>query len=203
MYPPPHSKEDSLKSALDELYKTYDTQCGTLAPHEVFWRDRYDLFFSHGYQLRPRLRPGWVPSWTIDRKLPFLCEDSVRIVVQSTPNLLHRGLIDRLQVVKQQIVDAVNISDGEQVMLKRVKTESAELRIALYFSLPELREDPRNHCVPVLDHFQDVEDESITFMVMPLLRNFDDPKFGTVNELLDFGDQIFEVGLLYNPSISG
>ena len=44
-------------------------------------------------------------------------------------------------------------------------------------------------------------DENITYIVMPLLREFDNPKFGSVNELLDFGDQIFEVSLLYVLSI--
>ena len=86
-------------------------------------------------------------------------------------------------------------SDDEQVLLKKVETGGSEIRLALYLSSPELREDPRNHCVPILDHFQDDADESITYIVMPLLRGFDNPKFGSVNELLDFGDQIFEVSL--------
>lgn len=86
-------------------------------------------------------------------------------------------------------------SNGDQVLIKKIKTGSDELRIGLYLSSSELREDPRNHCVPILDYFEDEEDETISFMVMPLLRHFDNPKFGPVNELLDFGDQIFEVSL--------
>lgn len=88
-------------------------------------------------------------------------------------------------------------SNGDQVIIKKIKTGSNELRIGLYLSSPELKEDPRNHCVPILDHFQDEGDETVSFLVMPLLRKFDDPKFGSVNELLDFGDQLFEVSFLF------
>lgn len=35
----------------------------TLTNSEVAWRDNYEWLLSCGYQLRPRLRPGWVPSW--------------------------------------------------------------------------------------------------------------------------------------------
>ena len=72
----------------------------------------------------------------------------------------------------------MNTSNGDQVVIKKIKTGSSELRIGLYLSSPELKEDSRNHCVPILDHFQDEEDETVSFLVMPLLRRFDDPKFG-------------------------
>ncbi|KAJ3474984.1 hypothetical protein NLI96_g12133 [Meripilus lineatus] len=146
-----------------------------LRSNEIWWRDRYEMFLSHGYQLRPRLRPGWVPSWVANGKRPLQSEDFFSIIAP-----------------KNNIVDAVRTSDGEQVLLKKVKTEGSEIDLALYLSSPELREDPRNHCVPILDDFQDDADETITYIVMPLLREFDNPIFGSVNELLDFGDQIFE-----------
>lgn len=34
-----------------------------LSAHEVKWRDRQPFLESKGYMLRPRLRPGWTPSW--------------------------------------------------------------------------------------------------------------------------------------------
>lgn len=37
-----------------------------LTPDEVTWRDKQPLLESAGYMLRPRYRPGWVPSWTKD-----------------------------------------------------------------------------------------------------------------------------------------
>ncbi|KAJ3473918.1 hypothetical protein NLI96_g12754 [Meripilus lineatus] len=146
-----------------------------LRPHETWWRDRYEMFLSNGYQLRPRLRPDWVPSWIANGKRPMQSEDFFCLIT-----------------LKNNIVDAMRTSDGKQVLLKKVKTEGSELHLALHLSSPELREDPRNHCVPILDDFQDDADENITYIVMPLLREFDNPKFGSVNELLDFGDQIFE-----------
>ncbi|KAJ3476120.1 hypothetical protein NLI96_g11382 [Meripilus lineatus] len=152
-----------------------DEELLVIMPYEAWWRDRYDLLLSRGYQLRPRLRPGWVPSWTTNGKEIWSCEDSAYIMA-----------------TKYNVVDAVKTSNGDQVLIKKIKTGSDELRIGLYLSSSELREDPRNHCVPILDYFEDEEDETISFMVMPLLRHFDNPKFGPVNELLDFGDQIFE-----------
>ncbi|KAJ7212912.1 hypothetical protein GGX14DRAFT_563958 [Mycena pura] len=51
----------------------------TLNPAEVYWRDHHDWLKESGYQLRPRFRPGWIPSWKTDpKKLSVLCEDSWR-----------------------------------------------------------------------------------------------------------------------------
>ena len=38
-------------------------------------------------------------------------------------------------------------------------------------------------------------------MVMPFLGHIDDPEFGSVGELLEFGDQIFEVSALSYTSV--
>jgi hypothetical protein len=50
--------------------------------------------------------------------------------------------------------------------------------------------DPHNHAVPVLDYFTKDDDG---FLVMPLLRKFDDPPFGTVEEVVDFVRQMLQV----------
>ena len=34
-----------------------------LEPYERAWMERYHILLSQGLQLRPRLRPGWQPSW--------------------------------------------------------------------------------------------------------------------------------------------
>ncbi|KAJ7228303.1 hypothetical protein GGX14DRAFT_612088 [Mycena pura] len=88
---------------------------------EVFWRDHYDYILEHGYELRPRYRPDWVPSWKSwwsgcraeDR--PFL------------PNNLN--------------------PDNARVVLKRAHL--AELNILRH--LHSLPPSPRNHTVPLLD----------------------------------------------------
>lgn len=46
-----------------------------LLPNEVWWRDRAQVFEDHGYQLRSRLRPGWIPSWKDTDIVPIWCED--------------------------------------------------------------------------------------------------------------------------------
>jgi len=35
-----------------------------LEPHEKSWMERYHMLLAQGFQLRPRLRPDWQPSWT-------------------------------------------------------------------------------------------------------------------------------------------
>ena len=59
-----------------------------LRSHEIWWRDRYEMLLSHGYQLRPRLRPGWVPSWIANGKRPMQSEDFFALLVCSTSTLI-------------------------------------------------------------------------------------------------------------------
>jgi len=76
------------------------------------------------------------------------------------------------------------------VYIKEVHTGDLESRIALTLSAID---DPTNHSVPILDTFEDSVDKSISYMVMPFLRLVDNPPFHTVEEVLDFVDQILEV----------
>ena len=46
-----------------------------LISSEKWWRDRYNFLMKHGYQLRPRFRPGWIPTWVRKKKDPLFCED--------------------------------------------------------------------------------------------------------------------------------
>jgi hypothetical protein len=52
-----------------------------LASYEVKWSDRQPFLESKGYMLRPRLRPGWTPSWLLTGQDYFTCEDSARLPV--------------------------------------------------------------------------------------------------------------------------
>lgn len=48
-----------------------------LTTEEIMWRDKQPFLESRGYMLRPRLRPGWVPSWMTGQPVDELefCED--------------------------------------------------------------------------------------------------------------------------------
>lgn len=60
-------------------------------------------------------------------------------------------------------------------------------------SKPDRLKDPMNHCVPTIDVFRDESEPMYDFMVMPLLRSFDDPEFFNVGEVVDFVHQTIEV----------
>lgn len=79
------------------------------------------------------------------------------------------------------------------VYIKRVPTDSAELQIALMLSSETLRQHPNNHCVPIIDHFEDEADSRMSFMVMPFLLSIDEPPFETVEDVVDFVEQMLTV----------
>ena len=86
------------------------------------------------------------------------------------------------------VLDAIRISDGTTVMIKQIpKGRSDEVQIGRYLSSPELRDDEDNHSVPILDDFQDEEEPEVVFIVMPVLRPFDDPPFFAVREAVEIG----------------
>jgi len=94
------------------------------------------------------------------------------------------------------LVDATRISDGKLVYIKQVRTDDLESRIALTLSNID---DPANHSVPILDTFEDPDNTSISYLVMPFLRLTDSPLFGRVEEVLDFVGQLLE-GLVFMHS---
>ncbi|VDB85836.1 unnamed protein product [Peniophora sp. CBMAI 1063] len=138
------------------------------------WRDKQPYLQSRGYMLRPRLRPGWVPSWTSTGEDPLDCEDGIRLPARA------------------HLVDATRMSDGKLVYVKRIKTGDQESSIASVLSSEPLRKDPRNHTVPVEDVFVDDEDPSTSYLVMPFLRRPTSPPFEYVGEVVDFVDQVLE-----------
>ena len=52
-----------------------------LSSYEIMWRDRQPFLESKGYMLRPRLRPGWTPSWLATGEDYEFCEDACRLPV--------------------------------------------------------------------------------------------------------------------------
>ncbi|KAH9014237.1 hypothetical protein EDB85DRAFT_2030497 [Lactarius pseudohatsudake] len=109
-------------------------EIGTLFRSEAWWRDNYDDIKLCGYQLRPRYRPGWVPSWKHSNNDFFATEDG-------QPCLLRAAM------------DAIRIHDGKRVMFKKVLPEEGphELEISRMFSARGVATNSRNHCVPLLD----------------------------------------------------
>ncbi|KAI9443850.1 kinase-like domain-containing protein [Lactarius indigo] len=147
-----------------------------LSDSELWWRDHYGDIGASGYKLRPRYDPEWQPSWKRSGKDLFMTDD-----VQPT---LYRS-----------VMDATRVHDRKRVMLKKVLPEegSHELSIIRYFSSDELRNDPRNHCVPLLE-LLDTSGTKLEkkLMVMPFLRPFNHPRFQTFGEFVAFFIQICE-----------
>jgi len=145
-----------------------------LEPKEIFWRDHQPWLQERGYMLRPRYRPDWKASWIVNKDLPvFRCEDS------EVP-------------IGAAVMDATRTSDGEFVMLKRIKRDAHpfEIPIAQFFSNEPWSTHPRNHCVPALEVLDVPDDEKSVVLVMPFLRQYNDPRFETVGEAVEFFRQI-------------
>ena len=77
--------------------------------------------------------------------------------------------------------------------MKRVEASSDEVAICRMLSSPERRKDHHNHAVPILDYFAEGGESPYAFLVMPLLRSFDDPPFSNVSEVIDFIRQMLQV----------
>lgn len=104
-------------------------------------------------------------------------------------------------------MDATRVSDGKVVAIKQVSALSREIEIGEMLSTRESLQDPLNHCVPFLDHFSSPEEPNIVYIVMPLLRPFDNPEFYDISEILDFMSQTLEVrgrisSKLLSPNLS-
>lgn len=70
----------------DPEYEAHaDKVFSTLTPEEERWRDRQQFLESVGYLLRPRYRPGWIPSWRgkTPQVRPAYTEDGIFLPVSS------------------------------------------------------------------------------------------------------------------------
>ncbi|KIJ23780.1 hypothetical protein M422DRAFT_195503, partial [Sphaerobolus stellatus SS14] len=134
---------------------------------------------TEGYSPRPRYHPQWVGSWLASRKKPINCEDSL------------------VATVNRKILDAVRTCDNVKVIPKKVKTNTEEIAVGRYFSSPLLRQDPRNHCVPIFDVIPLPETDEETLIVIPFLRQFSDPPFEFKSEYLEIVTQLLEGCLFF------
>lgn len=95
------------------------------------------------------------------------------------------------------ISDATRASDNTKVTLKIVKpsVHPHEADIGTFLSSEALLADARNHCVPIYEVLKVPDEDDKIILVMPMLREWDEPLFETVGEGVDFFSQLFEVGV--------
>jgi len=70
----------------DALLQEISELLSVLRNNEKKWRDRHEMLEKEGYVLRPRLQPGWTPSWLQSGKNPLECEDGEPLPVEVPPN---------------------------------------------------------------------------------------------------------------------
>ncbi|CAK5280706.1 unnamed protein product, partial [Mycena citricolor] len=143
---------------------------------EYYWRCSYDFLASSGYRLRPKFAPDYVK-----------------------PSIPVRPLDDpsRPRHDRAEIMDAERIRDGKQVILKCVSrsVHCTEVQIGTLFSTAPLANDPRNHCIPILEVIRDPEDSDKDIIAMPrMVSAFEIVTLGfeTVGEVVDCFRQIME-----------
>ena len=177
----------------NEFYAKMGATGDHLFAYEEYWREKQPFLTSRGYTLRPRYHPKWRPSWHGHPDMnPLDCEDFWQLPVGPI-NLLFVCPAPWLLQFYPTVIDARRVSDGKLVCIKRIRTESREGEIAALFSTEDMRRDPRNHCIPVLEILQDDEFPEISYLVMPFCRSMDNPPFNLVDDVLDFADQVLEV----------
>ncbi|KAF7291039.1 Protein kinase domain-containing protein [Mycena chlorophos] len=145
-----------------------------LNPVEEYWRDHYEWLKDCGYELRPRFRPDWIPSWRVDpTKTAMFCPDSWR--------LIHSA-----------VIDACRLSDGSNVVLKKVDRSLHPFELEISEFLTGLGKSRENHCIPLLDTLRPAEDPNLVILVLPYMRRYNSPKFDTFGEVVELFRQLFE-----------
>ena len=110
-----------------------------------------------------------------------------------------------ISVQVQIIMDATRMKDGTTVILKRIlkSIHPFESGIGLFLSSPPLTADPRNHCCPIFEVLDDPEDADVQLIVMPMLREYYEPKLTTIGEVMEMFRQLFEVAPFSSVSARG
>ncbi|EIN06250.1 hypothetical protein PUNSTDRAFT_127605 [Punctularia strigosozonata HHB-11173 SS5] len=152
-----------------------NVEAGELYSGELFWRDKYEWLLDSGYRLRDRYKPDWVPSWRGKSDVVWYKQE------------------DSFTFQDSRVADAVRVSDGTPVALKRFRptVNPQEEDIIIMLNSEPFVSDPRNHCVPIYE-IMEVPGEDLRLIVMPLLREYEDPKWDTIGEVVSCIQQIFE-----------
>jgi len=149
---------------------------GRLSEIERRWSDQYDFLRTHGLELRSRYSPDWNPTWPKTGNTTYEREH-----YDDGPPASSSGFT----------LDAKD--RGQPVLLKmRTLSHRSELDVLEYLNDHGRRQLAGNHCVQVLRRVGDPVNDIYTFLVMPLLRNWDDPRFATVGEVVGFLKQVFD-----------
>lgn len=94
---PPKTAASILAATLRENYHATPEEVGLvlaeLTPDEEKWRDRHEMLKDEGYELRPRLRPGWKPSWLESGVNPLDCEDGRTLPVRRSSGPLQSTVL--------------------------------------------------------------------------------------------------------------
>ncbi|KAF8748835.1 Protein kinase domain [Rhizoctonia solani] len=161
-----------------DILSSYERRSGV----EERWVSFQPYLLSKGYQLRPRYRPDWIPSWKINTSLLASdCEDSI-------------------DCMPLRVLDATQVASGRRVIIKMLVPEQGqgedELIVLAHFSSLKLKDHQDNHVVPCLDSFPIPGVQSGSFVIMPLLGQYNKPPFKSLAEVHDFLQQLFK-GLIF------
>ncbi|KAH7101464.1 kinase-like domain-containing protein [Auriculariales sp. MPI-PUGE-AT-0066] len=149
---------------------------GSLTAGELCWVERQPWLEQAGYELRPRYRPGWQPSWHNDgnEKPSMLCEDGVRNC-------------------RDNVLDAIRSSDKIPVTLKAIKAQfEDEASYLQFFGQKKPSGDSRNHCVPLLEILRPPLEPATVILVFPRLVPWDVFPFSRLDEAFEFFGQVLE-----------
>lgn len=68
-----------------------------------------------------------------------------------------------------------------------------EGQVTFMLNSPEIRHDPRNHTVPIVDVIHVPDDEDHLILVFPFLRIFDEIPFHCLDEFVEAVRQLLQV----------
>ncbi|KAJ7583125.1 kinase-like domain-containing protein [Mycena floridula] len=161
-----------LEPPSDEYHGEYER-----SPPEFVWVNLQVELEEAGYRLRPRYHRDWKPSWLPGERLAGQpsndCEDGLSICP-----------------LYWAAIDAIRLKDGQKVVLKITFDYTKEQEILQTFSEPPFRNNPQNHCVPVLDTIE-FPRKRFKIVVLPFLMSV----FGRphcMHEVIDFMRQILQ-----------
>ncbi|KAF9254051.1 hypothetical protein L218DRAFT_1082502, partial [Marasmius fiardii PR-910] len=152
-----------------------------LSDSEEFWLACEPWLKERGYLLRPRYRPGWVPSWSAEKDVEWMIAEDGQV----------RNTV--------KFMDAERVSDGAIVYFKRLysttrRKNADELEMIRLLAPEPFASDPRNHCIPcysILNVPETIAKDNV-LLELPFLNDFFTPEFETVGEVVEFFRQTLE-----------
>ena len=145
--------------------------------------------------LRPRYYPGWKASWVGTKKDTADFEDGLRLGVGAACSSIAVLLLTSEMHQRLMVMDAMHISDGCIVVLKKVNmaVHPYEAEIGRLLSAEPLASNPCNHAVPIYDVLQSPLDGSTVLLVMLYLMWHYKLQFETIGKAVECFHQLFEV----------